>query len=139
MPTLLGPVTPITKNLTEAEKNIGVDLKLTSTGDLELSNLGDIKLIAGGANAAQAVKTRLLTEPGGLLFHPEIGTDLQIGEKVVSAFEIQTQIIKSLSQDPRFENVDATVQIDGNVVFVNLSVSIVDTGLTVPLQFSVVT
>ena len=78
MTILRGKDSFITKNLTELERNLGVDLKLTSDGDLELSNLNDIKLIAGAENAAQAVFIKLNVEPGSLLYHPEIGTDLQV-------------------------------------------------------------
>jgi len=137
MPILRGPEDNISKNLTEAEKELGVDLKRTQDNDLELSNLNDVKLVAGGANAAQAIKTRLLTEPRGLLFHPNIGTDLMIGEKTKDALAIKLQIIKSISQDPRFENVEVNVNIDGNVVFVDMRVSIVNTGIRIPLQFAV--
>jgi len=137
MATIRKQDSTITKGLSEVEKNIGVDLKLTKENDLELTNLNDFKLIVGGENAAQAVKTRLFTEPGGLLLHPGLGTDMQIGEKTSNAFLIQTQIIKSLSQDPRFENVNASVSVTGNTIFVNLSVGIVKTGLQVPLKFAV--
>lgn len=137
MPVIRKPDSSITRNLTEVEKSIGVDLKLTKDNDLELSNLGDIKLVAGGENAAQAVKIKLFTEIGSILLHPSIGTSLQIGEKITNAFAIQTQIIKSLSQDPRFENVRARVQVDGGTVFVDLAVSIVNTGIEVPLRFAV--
>lgn len=131
------PDSNITKSLTEAEKALGVDIKLTPDGDLELSNLNDFKLIAGGQNAAQAAILKLFIEPGGLLYHPEIGTDLQIGEKTVNAFEIQAQVIRSLSQDPRFENVNAQVTIDGNTIFLDIRITLTGTGVEVPLQFSV--
>lgn len=137
MPILRGPENAVSKNLTEAEKELGVDLKLTNNNDLELNNLGDFKLIAGGSNAAQAVKTRLLTEPRGLLFHPSIGTDLLIGQKTKDAFAIKTQIIKSISQDPRFDRVNTNVQIEGGTVFVDLQVSIKNTGIRIPLKFAV--
>lgn len=137
MPVIRKPLTPVTKNLTEAERKLGVDLKLNGNNDLELSNLGDIKLSSGGANAAQAIKIKLFTEVGSILLHPEIGTNLQIGEKTRNAFEIQTQIIRSLSRDPRFEDVNATVIIDGNTVFVDLKVTLRDTGIEVPLRFAV--
>lgn len=128
---------PITKNLTESEKQLGVDLKINKDGDLELNNLGDFKLVAGGSNAAQAVVIKLNVEPGGLVYHPSIGTDLQIGEKTKDAFTIKTQIIKSLSQDPRFENVDVKIQISGDVVFVSVRLTIKNTGIQVPFQFVV--
>lgn len=133
------PDNKITESLSEAEKSLGVDLKLTTEGDLELNNLNDFKLIAGGQNAAQAAILKLFIEPGGLLYHPQIGTNLQIGEKTTNAFELQAQIIRSLSQDPRFENVAATVSIDGSTIFVDLRITLSGSGVEVPLQFSVVT
>lgn len=126
----------VTKTLSEVERRLGVDLKLTADGDLEFNNLNDVKLIAGGANAAQAIRIKLEVEPGGLLFHPNIGTDLQVGEKTKDAFQIKVQILRSLSQDPRFDNVDANVTILGNTVFVDLLVSISGNNVTIPLQFT---
>jgi len=139
MPTLLGPASKATAGLTQSEKELGIDLKLTGDNDLELSNLNDIKLIKGGANAAQAIKIRLLTEPGGLQYHPDLGTDLQIGSKAKDAFTIKAQIISSIGKDPRFEGVEANVQIDSGTIFVQIRVSVVNTGISVPLQFVVVT
>lgn len=138
MSVLRKPDNNITANLTEAEKNLGVDLKLTKDYDLELSNLGDFKLVAGGANAAQAALLKLFIEPGGLLFHPEIGTDLQIGEKTSNAFDIQAQVIRSLSKDPRFQSVSARVQVDGGTVFVDAKITLAESGIEVPLQFAVI-
>lgn len=135
------PVVPndssITKNLTQAEIDLGVDLKINMDGDLELNNLSDFNLVAGGANAAQAIRLKLEIESGGLLYHPNIGTDLQIGEKIKDAFLIKTQILKSLGQDPRFENVDVLTEINGGVILITLRVTIKETGLSVPLQFVV--
>lgn len=131
------PDSKITKDLSEVEKQLGVDLKLTPDGDLELSNLSDFRLVAGVNNAAQAVYLKLFIEPGGLLFHPELGTDLLIGEKTSDALEIQAQIVRSLSKDDRFEDVRATVQIIEQTVFVDLYVTISDTGQEIPLKFAV--
>lgn len=137
MPILRKPDSPATRDLSEAEKNFGIDLKLTKDNDLELSNLGDFRLAKGVENAAQAVKIKLFIEVGSILLHPEIGTDLQIGEKVSSAFAIKTQIIRSLSRDERFDNVDAQVTVDGNTVFVTLAVTLSGTGISVPFKFAV--
>lgn len=127
----------ITKNLSEGEKQLGIDLKINKDGDLELNNLGDFRLVAGGANAAQAAVIKLKVEPGGLVYHPDIGTSLQIGEKTKDAFTIKAQIIKSLSQDPRFSNVTASVQVDGDVIFVDIKLTLSTSGIEVPLQFVV--
>jgi hypothetical protein len=133
---LRGPDTPITQGLSELEKSLGVDLKINKDGDLELNNLNDIKLIAGVDNAAQAIFLKLNLEPGSLLYHPEIGTDLQVGSKTKNALDIKVQIIRSLSLDERFENVDAFIKVLGDVVLVDLKVSLANTGIEVPLQFA---
>lgn len=133
---LRGPDSPITRNLSELEKNLGVDLKINKDGDLELNNLNDIKLVAGVQNAAQAIFIRLSLEPGSLLYHPEIGTDLQVGGKTKDAFKLKIQVLKSITSDARFDSVDATVKVLGDVVLTDLKVSLANTGISVPLQFA---
>ena len=137
MPILRGPENALTRGMSELEKSLGVDLKINKDGDLELNNLGDFKLVSGAENAAQAVYLKLNIEPGGLVYHPELGTSLQIGEKTKNAIEIKAQIFKSLSKDPRFDNVDARVQVLGDVILVDLRVVLANTGIEVPLQFAV--
>jgi hypothetical protein len=139
MAILRGPENALTKNLSEFEKSLGVDLKINQDGDLELNNLNDLKLVAGVQNAAQAVYVKLNVEPGGLVYHPELGTSLQIGEKTKNALEIKTQILQSLTRDARFDNVDVTVQVLGDVILVDLRVTLANTGIEVPLQFAVPT
>ena len=137
MPILRGPENALTKGMTELEKSLGVDLKINQDGDLELNNLNDFSLVASVQNAAQAVYLKLNIEPGGLVYHPELGTSLQVGEKTKNAIEIKAQILKSLSKDPRFDSVDARVQVLGDVVLVDLRVTLANTGIEVPLQFAV--
>jgi len=137
MPILRGPENSLTKGMTELEKSLGVDLKINQDGDLELNNLNDFKLVASVQNAAQAVYLKLNIEPGGLIYHPELGTSLQIGEKTKNAIEIKAQILKSLAKDPRFDSVDAKIQVLGDVILVDLRVTLANTGIEVPLQFAV--
>jgi len=128
---------PLTRNLSETEKDLGVDLKLNKDGDLEVNNFEDFKLVTGAQNAAQALGLKLNIEPGGLVFHPTIGADLQIGEKTTDAFILKTQILRSLTQDPRFEDINVNVTISGSVVIIDLRVTLSNTGIPVPLQFLV--
>lgn len=139
MPILRGPDNALTKDLSELEKSLGVDLQIGPNGDLVLNNISDFELVAGVQNAAQAVYLKLNIEPGGLVYHPEIGTALQIGEKTKSAIEIKAQILKSLAKDPRFGSVDAKVQVLSDVILVDLRVTLANTGIEVPLQFAVPT
>jgi len=137
MPVFNNPQSNITKNLTALEKQLGVDLKINKDGDLEISNLKDFKLVAGGANAAQALRIKHEVEPGGLPYHPEIGVDLQIGAKTKDAFVIKTQLLGSILKDPRFDQADINVRVLGNVTVVDERVRIKGTNRAVPLQFAV--
>lgn len=136
MPIFRSPVNETIKNLTEFERSLGVDLKITKDGDLELNNLNDINLSIGVANASQAIFIKLSIEPGALLYHPDIGTDLQIGGKTKNAFIIKTQILRSLIKDERFSSVDANVTVLGDVVLNDLRVTLANTGIEVPFQFA---
>lgn len=127
----------ITKNLSEYEKALGVDLKITKEGDLEISNLKDFKLVAGAQNASQAIFLKMSIEPGGLVYHPQIGANIQIGSKTGNAFEIKAAILKSLSGDERFTNTQVKVTIDGNTAIIDLRTTLVNTGIEVPLKFAV--
>ena len=71
------------------------------------------------------------------LYHPSLGSGLSIGRKTLDAFEIKTQILRSLSKDVRFEDVNAKVQVDGGAVLVSLTVRIKNTDQQIPLQFAV--
>lgn len=135
MPIISNVDSNITKNLSQAEKELGVDLKLTKDGDLEISNLKDFKLVAGGANAAQAIFINLGLEPKSLLQHPELGVSLGIGDKNKSAFEIKTQILRSLRKNPKFAEVEVNVTILGNTVVNEIRVRLINTDVTIPLKF----
>ena len=138
MTILKGKETSITKNLSELEKQLGVDLKITKDGDLELSNLNDFKLVAGVNNVAQALFLKLGIEPGGLVYHPQLGVNFNIGEKVTNALQIRLQIIKTLIADGRFLNPAVKVEIISNTVIINMRVTLKNTGKEIPLKFQVV-
>lgn len=138
MAVIRGRETYISRRLSETEKSLGVDLKLTKDGDLSLSNNGDVELVAGAENAAQALYLKLNLQRGGLVYHPEIGTNLQIGEKLTNPLEIKLQIIQSISTDKRFRNPKVNVTIIGGTVIIDMSVTLRETGKRVPLKFSVV-
>ncbi len=95
----------INENLTDSEKNLGVDLKVKmndSTFDFVFTNNNDFELIAGGANAGQAVVIKLALEKGSLKYHPAIGVGLRIGEKVRQGIDVRDDIIRSILSDARF-------------------------------------
>jgi len=129
--------TEITKDLSIFEKNLGVDLQLTNENDIAVNLAAqDFELIAGVENAAQAVNIKLGMEPGALMYHPEIGIDMQIGQKMVYTAEEITEMIEStIVADNRFASVDSIhVEREGNTLRLKLKVSLMHSSKPVPLQ-----
>jgi hypothetical protein len=128
----------ITKGLSQTEKDLGVDLKINADGDLEMSNLKDLKLTAGAENAAQALRIKLEVEQGSIPFHPGIGTNLQIGEKTKDAFAIKTSALNSILADSRFESARVNVSVSGGTYILDIFVRLRNTDLEVPVQLALV-
>lgn len=128
----------ITKGMSQTEKDMGVDLKLSPDGDLEMSNLKDLKLTAGVNNAAQALRLKLEVEKGSIPYHPNIGTNLQIGEKTKDAFQIKLSVLNSILLDSRFSRARVNVTVQGNVYILDLFVTLKNTDTEVPVQLALV-
>jgi hypothetical protein len=128
----------ITKGMSQTEKDMGVDLEINADGDLKMSNLKDLKLVAGVNNAAQALRLKLEVEKGSLPYHPAIGTQLQIGEKTKDAFTIKTSVLNSILLDPRFASARVTVTVSGGIYILDIAVVLKNTDNEVPLQLALV-
>lgn len=126
----------ITKDMSYTEKELGVDLEIGPNGDLKMSNLKDFKLIAGASNAAQALRLKLEIERGSLLYHPNIGSSLQIGDKTKDAFLIKTSVLTSILTDPRFVSARVNVTVEGGVYILDISVKIKNIDQEVPIQLA---
>lgn len=135
--------TPTTKeryinaDLNAVERNLGIDFKVSDNFDLSLTNRGDLEIIRGAENAAQAVILKLSYEKGELLNHPELGVGLTPGSKGSPVNAIKTQLIQSLTQDPRFESVtDLTIFRENSEIRLKfrLKVKNVDTPVPVDLK-----
>jgi len=112
---------PVTSDLTEQQKNFGVDIKLTEDFDIELSPTGDAKLIASTDNVAQAILVKLLLEVGSLKRHPGIGTNLGIGTKAVQPSLVLDKVRSSLANDSRIASVVfAQVTQESNALLIDL-------------------
>lgn len=96
----------INEGLNAVERNLGIDFQVTEDFDLALGNRGDLEVVRGADNAAQAVILKLSYDQGELLEHPELGVGLQVGSKGLPVSEIQTSLLQTLSADPRFSSVE---------------------------------
>ena len=128
----------LTRGLSQVEKNLGVDLRLDGeTYDLILTNAGDLQAIAGAGNMAQAVLTRLRYEKGELLTNPQIGVGLVVGTKARDLNSIRDDIIRSLKQDPRIEDLeDFTVIRVGPELRLRFRVRIKQVDQPIPLELA---
>jgi hypothetical protein len=98
-------VNHLTKDLDVVEKSLGVDFEVTKEFDLVLSNSGDISLVAGVQNLAQAIVLKLGYEKGELIEHPSLGVGVQVGSKFKSLENIRDSLLKTISQDSRIASV----------------------------------
>lgn len=119
-----------------------VDWLLTDNGDLAVNAYGDFRLAAGMTNLIQALRMKLSTEQGSILLHPEFGVGLKVGA-MTSDLNLQG-IYKSLNtmiqQDSRFQGIKKLqVQLNGNVISINMAVTLAGQNGVFPVSFTLPT
>ena len=142
-----GPVTTlptnkeynITKALAEFEKNMGVDIGVTETGDFLVSNVSDYDMKAGLDNLSQAIFLKLFLNRGSLKRHSQVGTGLEIGAKNSSGLDTVVQEIEqSILFDNRVESVPfITAEQDGNITRLKMLLSLKDVDQPVPVPLNI--
>lgn len=128
-------LTSITKNLTEQERKLGVDLKIDSDGNLIFNAKKDIDLCYGFENIKQAIMLKLAYERGSLMYHPEVGVGLFIGDNNDIMIDELTQSIReTILADKRFASISGLKlkKVD-NAVYLDLKVVLANTKKEVPL------
>lgn len=120
------------------EKYFGVDLKLNDDFDLELNGRHDFNVVAGFANAMQAIAIKLNLEKGGIPAFPELGIGLRIGEKSTNAVqEIIEDINTAVAQDRRFSGVESlNVERNGSQLFLDIRVKPAQLDIPVPVRMA---
>lgn len=128
----------LSNKLTPLERFLGVDIKLTPEFDIKVSNNNDVALAYGVENAAQALNINLSLEKNSLKWHPYKGINLEAGTKSMSrCYDILESIKISILSDPRFDNVsNVSLFKDGNLLYLNMWVSVAAVGKEIPLQTS---
>lgn len=128
----------ITQNLSELEKSLGIDLKLGKDFDLELNNRGDLNLIVGTDNAAQALLLKIAYEKGDLIDHPQIGVGLVIGDKAPSVMSVKTDLIRTWTQDPRFEKIsNLEIRRQGGSYRLRASLKLKNVDIPIPIDIKI--
>lgn len=125
----------ITRALSEAEKSLGVDIRINDDADLAISNIKDLDLVAGVDNMIQAIAIKLALEKGSLKRHREIGVGLTIGRKSPNAIkEIRDDVVSTFLADSRVSQIPyVDVRQEGGTLFLNLLVKLKDVEQPVPI------
>lgn len=112
----------------------GEDLVLDDYGNLVIEDGGDLASVHGSDNIRYAVTSRLKTELGDLLHHPEYGTDFQelIGSPNIANREklMEIAVYRSLVQESRITNVSVdNMAIDGTTINLYISYNVAINGM----------
>lgn len=127
-----------TRDLNQLERSLGTDLKLTSDFDLSISNSGDLEVISGADNMAQAVLLKLSYEPGEVMLYPTLGAGVLPGQKFPPLEDIQDGIINTLLQDSRVETIEQLeLRRDNQTLSVNFNLKIKQIDIPIPLSIQV--
>lgn len=127
-----------TKGLTELEKSLGTDLKLTGDFDLSLSNAGDLEVVSGATNMAQAVLVKLGYQKGEVMRYPEMGANVIPGTKFPPIEAIKDGITNTLLQDSRIQAIeDLSIIRDGSALYLTFNLKIKQIDIPVPVKIKV--
>lgn len=118
----------------------GVDLLLTSTGNLVVTPDGDCRLAIGLTNLVQTIWLAFNTPKGSLIHHTEYGFPRLLGQSIADApaSSILMAAKNLFKGDPSFTGVQsATVQAIGPTARIFLGVGIAGTSNVLPVTFDV--
>lgn len=134
----VGKENKLNKGMSELEKSLGVDFKVDSNYDLVLTSSGDLELIAGAQNMAQATLLKLRYEPGEVILYPELGSGLIVGRKFPPIEDIKDRITNSLLQDNRIHKVaDLSLIRDNSGVSITFNLHIKQIDIPIPVKIKV--
>jgi hypothetical protein len=131
----------ITKFLSESEKNLGVDIRLTDQGDLASNNTSDLDLIAGLTNMSQALALRIELEQGSLKRQPQIGTSVALGEKVPTRtlVNLRLELLRSIGSDSRVEAIPfIELSQEGGTTTANMVVKLKNLSQPIPIPLKLI-
>lgn len=102
----------------------GVDVEVRENGSLRLDN-ADLAFIAGRGNLTQALRHRIITSRGSLIYHPTYGADFEpiIGRRFGPLFTFLAQVEgkQAVLADPRIDRVSSiSISADADTLSVDL-------------------
>ena len=129
------------KNLSQDLKNINVDIALSSDNDLVFDSTGDLQLVYGLANAAQAANLKISVKTKELLRNPDFGLEEIAGKYNNSEISNSLMLLmleSALSGDDRFEGIEGlSYTISNTSIFINANIRLAGTNGSLPLTFQI--
>lgn len=130
-----GKLNKLTTGLSQLERSLGCDFKMSPDFDLELTSSGDFELVAGADNMAQGVILKLAYIPGEVMLFPQLGAGIVPGKKFPDLLDIKDGVINTLLQDNRIQKVEnLTLQRDSDALSLNFDLKIKNIDLPVPIS-----
>jgi hypothetical protein len=129
------------KNLSQDQKNMGVDLALSADDDLVFDSTDDLQLIYGLANAAQAANLKVKIKAKELLRNPTFGFEEIAGRfknNEISESLLLLLIETAMGGDDRFDGTDGLgYTVTNNAIFINVSIRLSGSSSSIPLTFQI--
>ena len=117
----------------------GIDLMLTSSGDLSITPDGDCQIAVGLTNIIQKIRVALGTPKGSLLHFPAYGLGITAGQSVadIDMATIKNSLQNLLAADPVFLGVmNPKISINGPTMQISFGVKIRGVDQVVPISVS---
>lgn len=126
---------PSIQGLSETERSFGTDLKVTKDMDLDLANNGDLAVISGTDNVAQAIILKIGYERGELKNHPELGVGVMVGKKFLSLEQVRDNLTATLTADKRIESLSNVALLrENSALFMTFDVNLTTVDTPIPLK-----
>lgn len=115
---------PVATATIDPDKVFEIDVKLTANGSIETAG-GDLSTVSGVPNLVQALRNRISTETGELIYHPDYGTKIRRVMGVVNgptAALLAAQYGREgVLGDPRIQKINkADAEVSADVVRVTI-------------------
>lgn len=129
------------KNLSQDLRKLGVDLALSSDTDLVFDSTGDLQLIYGLANAAQAANLKVTIKTKELIRNPNFGLQEIAGKyrnNEITQSLVLLLIETAMGGDDRFDGTDGlSYQITDTALFISTSIRLAGSDSSIPLTFQI--
>jgi hypothetical protein len=118
----------------------GIDMMLSSSGDIILMGGGEVKMATGLTNIIQAAMLKLNTKLGSMIQHPDYGNGIEAGNPTseVDLNSVIQDINNSFGDDERFSDIiGVEVKKEGPSLSVSILVGLSETDVVLPISAQV--